>query len=129
MTTRREYLVSLGLAKPGRGKFSHAANVALISARDKGMKFSDDDKPVKVVSDKPAKPKASTPKPVGIVTDIAYTYPEAEYKAIEIESGKVRSMREVCMTCGVSLVVHGCLSPVIVSRNASGTARVRIVAV
>lgn len=41
MQTRREYLVSLGLASKGRGKFSTAAHEALRSAIDDGMKFSD----------------------------------------------------------------------------------------
>ena len=45
MATRREYLVSKGLAKEGRGKFSTAANVALASARAEGVVFDDDPTP------------------------------------------------------------------------------------
>lgn len=41
MQTRREYLVSLGLASNGRGKFSTAAHEALKVALDGGMRFSD----------------------------------------------------------------------------------------
>lgn len=42
--TKREYLISLGLAKPTRGKFSSAGLDALAKAREQGMTFTDDDK-------------------------------------------------------------------------------------
>lgn len=126
MTTRREYLISLGLAKPGRGKFSHAGNIAILDARSKGMKFSDDDKPAPKVKSANPKPTNSAPKPVGIISDIVYTYPENAYRAFEKDTKKERSMRSVCMTCGVSLVVHGCLSPTIVSTDARGTVAIQI---
>jgi hypothetical protein len=41
MLTQRAYLVSLGLAKDGRGKFSNAAKDALAKAIEQGMEFSD----------------------------------------------------------------------------------------
>lgn len=41
MSTKREYLVSLGLAKPGRGKFSKAALEALSRAMAEGMVFDE----------------------------------------------------------------------------------------
>jgi hypothetical protein len=41
MLTQRAYLVSLGLAKDGRGKFSNAAKDALAKAIEQGMTFSD----------------------------------------------------------------------------------------
>ena len=41
MPTKREYLVGLGLAQEGRGRFSREANAALESAIKDGMTFSD----------------------------------------------------------------------------------------
>lgn len=47
--TQREYLISLGLAKPTRGKFSREGHAALATAREAGQVFDDDHKvaPVK----------------------------------------------------------------------------------
>jgi hypothetical protein len=47
--TQREYLISLGLAKATRGKFSREGHAALATAREGGMVFDDDHKatPVK----------------------------------------------------------------------------------
>ncbi len=67
MATKREYLVSLGLAKEGRGKFSGVALAALAEAEAKGIVF---DVPV-VATPKPkedkkvslAKPAAPVPTP------------------------------------------------------------------
>jgi hypothetical protein len=56
--TPREYLISLGLAKPTRGKFSKEGLAALDAARKKGMTF---DEPAHVVK---AKERANKPKPV-----------------------------------------------------------------
>ncbi len=49
MVTKREWLVTQGLAKPGRGKFSTAAHAALSRAASEGMTFDDDTAPVKPV--------------------------------------------------------------------------------
>lgn len=46
----RDYLVSLNLAKPGRGKFSNAAKQALQDAIDNGMEFSDWNKHGRVIA-------------------------------------------------------------------------------
>lgn len=122
MVTRREYLVSKGLAKPGRGKFSGAALAALDEARKSGTKFSDDEKPVRV----PRKPKESKPTTEVGYGPIVYTYPEKEYRAVEKGSKTERSMREVCQTCRVSLVGHGCENPQIVAKDATGSVYVSI---
>lgn len=58
--TEREYLVSLGLAKPGRGRFSSAAKEALAKAKADGMTF-EGPAPAKQVA-KASKPKPTTPK-------------------------------------------------------------------
>lgn len=47
MATMREYLVSLGLAKPGRGRFSGDAKAALAKAIAEGMTFDDVTAPAK----------------------------------------------------------------------------------
>lgn len=50
MATRREYLVDLNLAKPGRGKFSKGAHEALAKAREAGTVFDDEAETGKVVA-------------------------------------------------------------------------------
>lgn len=60
--TEREYLVGLGLAKPGRGRFSAAAKDALAKAKAEGKTF-EGSAPVKQAKPKPATPKAKVLKP------------------------------------------------------------------
>lgn len=122
MQTRREYLVGLGLAKAGRGKFSKDALAALDAARAKGVKFSDDDAPAKPVKAK-AEIRTDEPKaePVKDARDTPYMapdeyrFPEGEYRAVSWENGKrkVWSLRECCNVCRVSLVNHSCDHPTI----------------
>lgn len=50
MATRREYLIDLDLAKPGRGKFSKDAHEALAKAREAGTVFDDEVETGKVVA-------------------------------------------------------------------------------
>lgn len=50
MQSAREYLVSINLAKAGRGKFSNAAKQALQDAIDNGMEFSDWNKHGRVIA-------------------------------------------------------------------------------
>jgi len=124
MTTRRDYLVTLGLAKPGRGKFSRDALAALDDARAKGTKFSDDEpKPEPVKREK----STNSVRKEDNYGEVVYTFPEASFKAYEKGTKIERSMRAVCYTCRVSLVGHGCKSPSIVSRDASGPVFVEIV--
>lgn len=71
MATEREYLVSLGLAKDGRGRFSAEAKAALDNARKGGMSFDKtaaeiakevrESKPKKVRATVSATPKESRP--------------------------------------------------------------------
>lgn len=127
MQTRREYLVSKGLAKPGRGKFSTLAKQALVEARLQGMAFSDGDtgSPVKTSTEKPAKVKPTGESAKGPVVGKSeaqnslyvcpsdFRFPEGEYRAVAVIDGKrkVHSMRECCNTCRVSLTNHMCASP------------------
>lgn len=119
MQTKREYLVGLGLAKEGRGKFSNAAKAALAEAEAKGVKFAD------VLANVPAKPKAekegkSEPTAPDVretlyLTPDEYRYPETVYRAVRFSDGKKVevSLRECCNTCRVSLVNHACEHPTI----------------
>lgn len=61
MQTRKEYLVTKGLANAGRGRISEAGHKALDAARAKGITFSDD---VPKPKAKPREVKVHAPKPV-----------------------------------------------------------------
>lgn len=122
MTTRREALVNAGLAKPGRGKFSKEANAWLDKERASGAKFSDDDQTAqkstrRVVNQKNegAPAKESSTGMADYVFPSEYRFPEDTYRAFKRVGGKKVpvSLREVCNTCRVSLVNHGCESPTI----------------
>lgn len=117
MQTKREYLVSLGLAKPGRGKFSGAGKEALAAAEAKGMSFSDT-APVKSVKATTEKVEKAAPVDAGntpYLTQDEYRFPEKEYRGISFDGGKRKevSLRECCNTCKVSLVNHMCDRPTI----------------
>lgn len=128
MQTKRDYLVGLGLAKPGRGKFSNAAKEALAKAEAEGVKFAD------VVTKVPTKKatgnatenaatgesdRKTDPKPdareTPYLTPDEYRFPEGVYKGVTFRDGKKVevSLRECCNTCRVSLVNHMCESPTI----------------
>lgn len=121
MQSRREYLVSKGLAKPGRGKFSNAAKVELSRAMSSGMKFSDDGNRSltknrtgqnSVPESKPKAIPASNPGDTAYIFPSDYRFPEAEYVAVGPD-GKRYTLRECCNTCMVSLTNHGCNTPTI----------------
>lgn len=115
----REYLVSKGLAKPGRGKFSNDAKAELQRAMSSGMTF-DDYKPTgRVVTVRPKVEVVKTPKEKAMESEYIspsdYRFPESEYQAIGRVDGvkHVWSMREVCSNCGYSLTNHGCNAPMV----------------
>ena len=117
MPTKREYLVSLGLAKAGRGKFSNEAKAALEKALAEGMTFSDQTPPAKnsVTKNSTGKTevKSSDQNSVPYVSPDEYRFPEDAYRAVGKRKGKrtVYSMREACNNCGYSLTNHLCASP------------------
>lgn len=119
MQTKREYLIGLGLAKEGRGKFSNAAKEALVKAEANGVKFSD--VVANVPTPKPTEaPKEATapktdPTQTPFLTPDEYRFPEAEYRAVAWLDGKRKfySLRECCNSCRVSLVNHSCDAPTI----------------
>lgn len=123
MQTKRDYLVSLGLAKPGRGKFSNAAKEVLAKAEAEGMKFADTGPTKNSGSTKSATEKAAggqtdqktDPSMTPYLTPDEYRFPEKEYRGVTFRDGKrvEVSLRECCNTCKVSLVNHMCESPTI----------------
>jgi hypothetical protein len=126
MQTRREYLVGLGLAKEGRGKFSTAAKEALDKAIAEGVVFADTVAPTE--KSVPAKPTGNSEKTevVGKTAPPVFTpylspsefrFPEAEYVAVDA-SGKKYGMRECCNLCRVSLTNHMCETPSILGNIA-----------
>lgn len=122
MQTKREYLVGLGLAKPGRGKFSNSAKAALAEAEAKGVKFADIVTKISVAtgtstekSDGGQTAKETDPRDSAYLSPDDYRYPEAEYRAVTFRDGKKVSvsLRECCNTCRVSLVNHMCDAPTV----------------
>lgn len=114
MTTQRDYLVSKGLAKPGRGRFSGEAKAAIAAAIAEGMVFSDA-KPA------PAKPKVDSPKDTpetvsgdGVFFESDYPhygkrwYTEVKNKRVEV------SNRAACANCRYSLIAHVCNTPEVI---------------
>lgn len=108
--TRREYAISLGLAKDGRGRMSKAAHDAINKALAEGMVFSDvpgSGNKDKVVKSEEVKPDI----------DLFSATPEQLYNdGWFILDGKKKvtvSGREVCRKCMVSLNWHECNTPVI----------------
>lgn len=124
----RAWLVTQGLAKDGRGKFSTAAKTALDKAVADGKTF--DDYPKGTAPVKATKVKTEDSKPTGDTSGIAelapYRFEESDYRAVETVSGIERSLRSACNTCRVSLVVCWCAEPIIVARDGTGSVPVRI---
>lgn len=113
----RDFLIEKGLAKPGRGKFSNEAKVVLKEALANGEKFSDWPKDDIIVSTDTGEKtvKAVDPTDIEYTFQSDYPFPENRYRAFMRKDGKKVEvgMREVCNTCGVSLVAHYCQSPTI----------------
>lgn len=112
MQTKREALVTAGLAKPGRGKFSNEAKAWLAKQEAAGVTFSDT-----AITPTPKTEKPDVPVDYNALARNSqyyfpdeYRFPEAEYKAVS-EDKKVWSLRECCNSCKVSLVNHSCNSP------------------
>lgn len=114
----RDYLVSKGLAKAGRGKFSNEAKAELASALASGKTFLDWPKANAASiakSEKPVRSVEPSPSDSTYLFPDEYRFPEKEYDAFVRENGKKRpvSLRECCSRCRVSLVNHSCDQPVI----------------
>lgn len=120
MSSRRDYLISLGLAKAGRGKFSNEAKAALEKAIAGGMTFSDN-----APTPKAAKPVKSSPKvqtnadasahgsdsttEILMPSDLRY-YGKRWFATIEGKEVEI-SERAACTNCQYSLIAHACNIP------------------
>lgn len=122
MPTKREYAISLGLAKDGRGRLSREAHAAIEKAISEGMTF--DDAPVvtrsTVKADKPVKPREkrepkTSPVDAGNVATISTRYEDSQLFVGTDSEGKKHTVnaRQVCMPCGYSLTSHRCNDPVV----------------
>ncbi len=89
----REYLISKGLAKPGRGRFSNAAKAELERARAGGMKIG---------------ASQSAPSDTAVVEVPPYTWPN--HKAVTLDGEEV-SMANACLNCPTSLYWCECGKP------------------
>lgn len=115
MATKREWLITQGLAKEGRGKFSNAAKEALAKAEAEGIVFDDSPAPStpKPVKDKPVKESA----PVVTADDVVMFENEMPHYGVSWnyrdDKGKKMPLsdRAVCINCGYSLIAHVCNSP------------------
>lgn len=126
MSTRRDYLISLGLAKPGRGKFSNEAKAALEKAIAGGMTFSDDapapkaPKPVKPSTKVRATPEdnnhgSDSSTEILMSSDLRY-YGKRWFATIDGKQVEI-SERAACTNCGYSLIGHICNIPQALSQK------------
>ena len=117
---RRDWLVSQGLATPGRGRLSAAAHAAIDKAVSEGMRFSD------MPSGNANETVTSKSVKVGAAADEQYygPTPEPRYNGgwtIEYKGKTVEfSGRNCCGNCKVSLDYHFCDSPTAVSPDGRG---------
>lgn len=120
---RRDWLVSKGLAKPGRGKFSNAAKAALAEAESSGIVF-DDSAPAPRAT-RPAKEKpVRDSEPVVTITDDVVMFENEmphfgkEWYYVNAKGKKKPlSNRAVCTGCRYSLVAHTCDNPRVLAPN------------
>lgn len=133
MLTPKEYAVSLGLARPGRGRMPVAAHEAINKARAEGMQFADpkvksspanNDKPqppkVRGVSaprfDKPpaaSKSSSVSSAPDSIPQESPRLYGDNTYWTYTNDKGKTVKVNgiQVCTHCKYSLYWHRCSNP------------------
>ena len=121
--TEKDYAISLGLAKAGRGRMSLDAKAAVAKAKADGMVFQMKGPATATVS-----VSKTTKKADGTVTketveteanqyaDAFMRYPLDQMFVYEHEGKKYKvSGRLACMPCGYSLVGHGCNDPVVLT--------------
>ena len=125
MQTRKQWLLSEGhIKEAGRGRIS-AENLARIQkAHESGVRFSDWQPSNTEIHAGNAVTKNSVPE--NLTGEYTLRYSEDEYKVIEA-NGTVRSLKEACNNCSVSLVQCGCGAPRIVARDGSRSVLVSIV--
>ena len=121
--TEKDYAISLGLAKAGRGRMSLDAKKAVSDARKNGMTFKGKGPATAVVSvSKTTKKDDGTSttetevKEVNQYADAFMRYPLDQMFSYEHNGKKFKiNGRGACMNCGYSLVGHTCNDPVVLT--------------
>jgi hypothetical protein len=117
MQTEREYAISLGLAKPTRGRLSREAKAAIAKAKADGMQFSNPSYVVAKAMSKPRAPKSAeeTEERTGLdlFAPVAQrTSPEGTYWTADVDGKRQKfTHATVCVPCGFSLGWHRCSTP------------------
>lgn len=112
LQSARDALVNVGLAKPGRGKFSNAAKEWLDEQDAAGVKFSDWPKVTETVTHKIGRrtiTRTRVVNPVNIPKEPEKRYASGSKAYTRVNGKRVygqgqdHGMREVCNNCRVSL--------------------------
>lgn len=123
MLRPKEYLVSIKELPPGseraRGRLSKAHDELCRKAAASGVEILGYTVTAKAEVTKAAPSSDKTP------VHPLIRFPEETWKAVQ-EDGKVRSMREACRGCGMSLTGHHCDNPTIVSLDGTESIPVTI---
>lgn len=118
---KREWLVSKGLAKAGRGKFSNEAKAALAKAEADGMVFSDAVPSVKPTPKPKVEKAISAPVSDGPINDILFVNEMPNYgREWFVRDGKKKvsvTPAAVCGNCRYSLIGHQCNTPTVLYRG------------
>jgi len=117
--TEKDYAISLGLAKEGRGRMSLDAKAAVAKAKASGMTFSTKGAPtatVRTVTLSKDGEKEVQDTEVNQFADAFYRY-EWDQEFSYSHNGKTFKVggRGACMNCGYSLVGHTCNDPVVLT--------------
>lgn len=119
--TEKDYAISLGLAKAGRGRMSLDAKKAVQEAKKGGMTFRVKGAPTAtvMVAKKPTKgaeEPVTEEVEVNQYADGFYRYDRDQMFAYE-HGGKTFKIngKGACMNCGYSLVGHTCNDPVVLT--------------
>lgn len=137
LPTRKQFLLKHNRIKEaGRGRISGDNLSWLLEQYNTGQRFSDwepevtESKGEKKVSNKVKRMPRRVPDE--IPTEINIYWPEEDYQAIEIRNSKrvVRSMKDACNNCRVSLVQCACRAynrtPQIVAHDGRGSVDISI---
>lgn len=131
--TRKDYAVSLKLAKAGKGRMSREANAAVDKAISEGMTFNDKgsaivkgEAPKGPVVAKDDAPKADA-KEFNQYAPEFYRFDRDQMFWYTDDKGKRREVngKGVCRGCGFSLIGHTCADPTPTILTAHGWQAVR----
>lgn len=121
--TEKDYAISLGLAKVGRGRMSLDAKAAVAKAKAQGMTFKGKGPATATVSvskttkkDDGTVVKETEVKEVSEYADAFYRYPQDQMFTYEHNGKKFKiSGKPACMNCGYSLIGHTCNDAVVLT--------------